>query len=441
MAGFGDIFGDTADEGIDYAAPGVPVAALSGNPWATLGNLKAIGGAEQGAAIGGAIAQAIGGPKVDPAQIRQRNQADFVTLYENEMASGEKLMGQAFMDAAKLAYKGGILSPDQYLVATSRGSERLEKDRAFLEKATTLVNKSDAFKNYSASVGIFRELQETVKRGKYGSQSANDFVLIQQGLKILDPGSIVSQNEMQQGRFAANGAAQLRIMGVDLNAITRAAAGNGKNFELTKNQKEKWLKAISAAVDSQRNNLESTVLAAKDAYTTSGGSENIFLKSIAATQDLLTKSAYNSTDELAAAGLISGGRGFDDPIDQLNAGLKNFQPFYGRLFNEIGKTVKDVGVELLFGLFGSDEPEPPKGNAKKGKRDNAGRPDRYVPSIESGGKLGRLLSPASLNKAMQTAYQTDNPVHAQIFDTLNGDSVGNVFDAFQRGAIRQSRKA
>lgn len=423
-SGLGGIFDQGKQQGPAMAAPGIPAGALSGNPVASFVNVGMATGANVGANLVGALGGLAGLPQANPAMMVQQRQQEFGARLQQVMADGTVTQGDAIKQVAQDMFKEKLLPGNEYLKAIQEASLQKEKDNKLLSEHTDFVRKSDAFENYSKSTAIFRELQETVKRGKAGEQSANDYVLIQQGLKILDPGSIVSDNEIRSGKFAANGRQQLRIAGVDLAALSRYAAGNGQAIELTPLQKEKWLKAISAAVDSQRNQLETVYLTGRQGYTAAGGAEGLFDKSLATAKDLLGRSAYKSVDELAARGLISHGRGFNTNMGMLKAGVENAAEAYAPLI-DVAKTaaVEILGVTGSL-LFGSDEPsKKPRGKRAPRMGRGTGGKDKLPEFGGADNSLGRLLSPKLVEDALMASYRTDNPIHAQIFDGLNNSRI------------------
>jgi len=434
MAAFGDIFEDAQAPGVPMAAPGLPLAALGGNPATIATGTAAILGAQSGAMLGsgvtGAIGAAMGRPMVDPAAIMANRQKRFAELYRSELESG-KSDGEAFLSAAELARRQGVLSSDEYLRARGAGLERRDKEGEALTTATDFVRKSDAFENFSKSSSLFDQMKEIAKRGEFGNQSANDFALILSGLKILDPGSVVSQNELANARFAINGARQLKLMGINVNAITDYAAGRGKAFELTPEQKEKWLKAISGAVDAQRSDLENVYLTARDGYTASWGNARQFEQSLQSVQDLLEKRAYESVAELAGEGLISQGRGFNNPTDRLNAGIKAMPDVYGDLL----QGASEAGWGVIKNLFFGDGMGPSNSSAPRMEQ------RRNLGGEKTSGVLSRMIDPRLVNVTLQEAYQTDNAMHAMTLDALYGDGVSATFDqAFTAIAKTPKRK-
>ena len=286
--GLGDLFNDQRNAPA-MLAPGTPAAALSGSPAATLTNLAAISGANAGASLGGALGGLVGLPTANPAAMLEARQAEFAKLFDEVQADGTMMYGDAMRKAGKLAYQKGILTPPEYMKLQEAANTQGEKDRKHLDEHLSFVRDSDAYKDYVKTDGVWQELKETVKRGKAGKQSANDYFLIQQGLKILDPGSIVSDNEIQSGQFAARGSRALKLAGINLTQLASFAATGGKGLELTAQQKDKWLKAIAGAVDAQKNALSTNYLTARQGYQATGGSAQIFEQATAQIGDLMAK--------------------------------------------------------------------------------------------------------------------------------------------------------
>lgn len=401
---------------------GVPLGALSGNPAGTVTNLAALVGGGAGQAFGQAIQGGLGAfgisslPTADPQQMQRQREEAFASRLQSKLGEG-KTESEAWLEATEEARKVGGLAPDEYLRARNKGAELRDQEVQRLDKATDFVRKSDAFKNFSKTNEAFEEMREIAKRGKAGEQGANDFALILNGLKVLDPGSVVSQNEMATARYAINGAKQLKLLGVNVNQLTDYAAGRGKQFELTAKQKEKWLKAIAASVDGQRGDLENVYFTARDGFEAGGGNASKFEQSLRSVGDLLQKRAYDSVEELNAAGLISGGRGFDNPATRLKAGIENMPEVYGELLKGAAGAGKGVLMELL---FGSDDGEAEKPN------------------------LGRMMSPELLDMTLQKSYGTDNAMHARTMDVLYGDNINNAFNTAYKlsaPARRQTRRA
>lgn len=388
---------------------GVPLGALSGNPAGTVTNLAALVGGGAGQAFGQAIQGGLGAfgisslPTADPQQMQRQREEAFASRLQNKLSEG-KTESEAWLEATEEARKVGGLAPDEYLRAKQRGLELKAEDTKRLDDANKFVRGSEAFKNYSKTKPAFDQMQEIAQRGKAGEQSANDFALILNGLKILDPGSVVSQNEMASARFAINGSRQLKLMGINVNSLTDYAAGRGKAFELTPKQKAKWLKAISAAVDAQRGTLQETFLAAKDGYVAGGGNLDKLNASLGSVSDLLTNSAYNSAAQLEAKGLISGGQGFDNPAARVRAGIENMPEVYGDLLKGVAGAGKGVISTLLFGDDDDEDGEVKNKN------------------------LGRIMTPKLLDDALTTGYGTDNVMHARTMDILYGDNINDAFN-------------
>lgn len=433
MAGFGDTFDDpdTGGNASAFAAPGLHAAALSGNPMATLTNLNALAGMQAGRMVGGALSDVIGGamgaPMVDPMALAQQRQAEYIAEYDRLRADGMSA-GRAIEQAAKTAR----LAPDERLRAMQLGAERQEGERKALKDASDAVLKSDAVKNFQKSKGLFKELRNIAQRGKAGEQSANDFLLIQQGLKILDPGSVVSANEMSQGNFAARGTAALSFAGINVNQLINYAAGRGTRLEFTPEQKAKWLKAIGTAVDGQRNAASSVYLANRDAYVAGGGSQDAYSNALATTNDLLQGSAYTAIEELEQAGSISEGRGFNDNGAKIIAATKNIPEVFTPLLQGFARATKDVAVDLLFD-WGDDEPISLTPNKSKSKKSRSITRDKLKQNSQ--GDLTRMVAPKVIDGALLSSYPTENIMHAMTMDALDGSPIGNKADAMVRLAM------
>ncbi len=441
MTSLADVFKQD-DSAPAMIAPGIPQGALSGSPQGTLANLIAVGGAQAGDRLGGAISNtigyALGQPPVDPVAMRQGRQEEFLRLIDQERAAG-KTEAEAILSAAELARKSGALAPDEYLTAITAGREQATKERDFLSKTTDNLAKSGAIRDYQKAVGGFKELLEIAKRGEAGDQSANDFVLIQQGLKVLDPGSVVSANELMSGKIAARGSMALDVAGIKLNKLLNYSATGGAALELTSEQKAKWLRAIASAVDGQKNAAATVYLAGRDAYTAGGGALRKFEQATGTTNELLQYDAFAAVSDADDADLITAGRGFNSSAARITAGLNNLGKVYTPILKGFGDAAKDAALDTLFGIgIGDSEDNKPSGPRPNGAAPRMGRgaggKDLYQ---DTSGDLTRMLAPVALDQALLSSYPTNNILHAMTMDALNGNNITNTIDAFSRAALVQ----
>ena len=115
-------------------------------------------------------------------------------------------------------------------------------------------------------------------------------------------------------------------------------------------------------------------------------------------------------------------------MDMLRAGARNAPTTYKPLV-DIATDMAKMGVEAGWGLmFGADEPAKPRGKrAPRMGRGKGGKSilPKFAPADNN---LGRLLDPAGLQQSLMAAYQTDNPIHAQIFDSLRDEPIENTLN-------------
>ena len=289
-------------------APGLPAAALSGNPAATVTNLAAVGGAQAAGALGQGINQLLGDVglgsfgTVNPMQLQQQRQQAFISRYQEIVANGEVAPGDAMMQAARDLE--GILAPDEQLRAMSEGLKQRESDNDLLNKSVDFVNKSKQIEEYRVGKTTHDQL---IKTAKDKPSAANDFLIIQQGLKILDPTSIVSKSEIAQGRLSAVGAQELSALGFNVNQLINFAAYGGKKPLLSDSMKARWLQAIGRKVDAQRNAAAEVYTSAYDQFTAAGGPGNIFQRATRSTADLLSGTVQAEIVKNAAGDFTHGG--------------------------------------------------------------------------------------------------------------------------------------
>jgi len=298
MAGF-DIF-DDAQGGPDMAAPGLPMGALSGNPAATFVNTSAMLGASAGdqlaRGITGAIGAAMGRPMVDPAQVRQSRRDQFAALYQQELASG-KTDGEAFLSAAELARKQGVLAPDEYLRARDAGIKRREVERKAITDVTDDLYKSDFYKNFIDAKNNYMAMVDLAE----DAESINDFALIQRFLKTIDPDSATLQGEIDAAKISTSGLQSLKnVVGNSeaanlITGLMRFQAGAGNVLTLNRKQKEKLLAAARDVVNAKQRGAVSAWDQAKSVYIGAGGNAKLFTDATAAAVNQFKWSAESAT--------------------------------------------------------------------------------------------------------------------------------------------------
>ena len=270
--GLGDLFNDQRNAPA-MAAPGTPAAALTGSPAATLTNLAAISGANAGASLGGALGGLVGLPTANPAAMLEARQAEFAKLFDEVKADGTVMTGDAMGKAGKMAYQKGILTPQEYMKLQSVAIDQKEKDAALLGKSVEFLNKNKAVEEYRLSSSIFGEMREMAKRP---DNTTDDFAMIQMGIKVLDPGSVTSQNEIATGRLSIIGEQALNAIGFDVNQLLNWAAYGGKKPTFTREQKARWLKTIGSRVNASANAASQVYSAAREQFQASGGPAPVF---------------------------------------------------------------------------------------------------------------------------------------------------------------------
>ncbi len=414
-------------------APGLPAAALSGNPAATATNLVAINSTRAGAALGGALASLTGLPTIDPVQVAQARQQQYMRDMELGMAEG-LTRGESMIRAAK----GGYLTPEEQLGALDSGLTQQKAEREVLLDQVDFVRKSDSFKDYTKSRANFKEMKNIAQRGTRGNQSANDYALIMMGLKVFDPDSAVLQGELQMGKNVAAGRQALRLAGVSVNQIVNYAAGKGKAIELTPEQKAKWMKAVAGAVDGKRNALEETYAAGRDAYVAMGGIEQRFADALGSVYEQMEKNAYSEAEALDNEGRIAPGNGYNTTAEAIKAFGEHAPEVYGGIIRGLGEAGKDVLWDLILG--GDDEEK--KGAKPDGAAPRMGRGagGRSLFKNSASPPTGRVIAPQWFNAALTAAYQTDSPILAMTMDTLDGGTVSELLNATARASFVYNKK-
>jgi len=358
-------------------------------------------------------------------QIAQTRQDAFIAEMARLKQEGES-EADAFLQAAEVGRERGWLAPDEYLNAKSAGLAQAKIERDFLARATKEVLSSKAVRDYQSSASTFKQLVQLAGEGQAGEQGANDFVLIQQGFKVLDPNSQVTQDELRTGQLSAKNQAAFNMLGIKLNQIINFSAGKGNRLELTAKQKERWLSAIARAVNAKRDAAESVYLANRDAFVAAAGSNRKFESAMTTTRNLLSYDAVDAVRNYATDKRFSPGLGFPDNATRIIAGLENMNEVYGPILKGVGGALWDSASGLIFG----DNEDGPNLREGAAPRMRGGFFKQFAPGElpKSSGALTRVLANDVIDNSLMSAYQTENVMHARTMDLLYNNSVGNVVD-------------
>ena len=420
--GLGDLFNDQRNAPA-MLAPGTPAAALSGSPAATLTNLAAISGANAGASLGGALGGLVGLPTANPAAMLEARQAEFAKLFDEVQADGSVMTGDAMRKAGKLAYQKGILTPSEYMKLQEAANTQREKDQDRLSKTTDFVNESEAVKEYTATQNRFKSLVQLANDTTSGS---NDFVLIQQGLKVLDPTSITSKGEIDSAKMTARGRlaiqAALGDIGTSLSGMLQFQAGKGQMLTLTANQKSKWVKAIARAVDAQKERAADVYLQGRNAFVTGGNSETIYRNALVHTLDSLQYSASAHAED-AAYSPGTGSETWWGLSERAKANAKDVGDKLGGVAADVGAIYANMGVSGVGATAGAVGEW--LSDATQAARDVF----NFASSAEDAAGAANTYAPNEYKALNQATIGTGSPILDQAVDIgtggHNGKAIGN----------------
>lgn len=416
-SGFGGIFDDPRQGRNQMAAPGLHPSVFSGNPAATTANLSAVAGATAGAGLIGAFGSLLGTQTVNPAQMAQQRQAAFAQKYQQVMADGQVMQGDALRQAADEQHQAGLLSPQEYLRAIGVASTQSEKDRKQLSDAVSFVNKNESVQNYRESKSIHDEMRRMAMRDP---STSDDFALIQMGLKVLDPGSVVSQNELASGRMSVIGEQALNVIGFDVNQLINWAAYGGEKPTFTAEQKKKWLETIGSRVDAQATAASQVYAAGREQYLAGGGVAGAF--------DNATQTLFESFTGPATSVMVQDESG--------NYSSGTMRPLTGRL---------DAAKDFVLGQLAS--PQPGRNKLKVGNEFLGVDIDRDSPagwiaenilgmggSDPMGPTAALAVTPGAVNSALKDTWGFGG-TFGLVWDFVNGSpATGPLNDYVQRGA-------